>query len=556
MKHSKNNYNWLIAAVTAAMAASLVGCVAPPTRQQDVATAASSRISTTPQRNVTDFTDGLRCMDETFLRYGTRDVSVIMEDLSDSTKKVSVGTRDMMISAISDMTRRSRAIQLITFGQDANNVVAFLSNAKQRSPFGAVPQFSIRGSVSQLDESVLRRQSDLGLALEPFLSAGTSKSRQFNVLGFDVSMVQTSNLALLSGVSSKNIVVISKEGEALDSQATISKIGINFSTSFQRTDGTAQALRNMVEMSAIELFGRLLKLPYWTCLGAGADNADVKREMEDWFIGMERGGELVPYFQEQLRNRGFFDGPIDGQISPGLRQAIAAYRRASGFSEVDFVDLAFFSDFLHRPFPPPPARPFVTDAVPLVQQAAVALPTDPPLAAAAAPSAASPPAAAAAVVAGESRRSGPSVPGPAGVPAATERRLTLIPIKERFAAGEAVGFHVIPSMSGYLYCYHQDATGTIRRIFPNRFTRDPRVTANRALSLPGRAPMELRAAAAGIETVGCFTTANEIYSSLPAALRWGDFDPLKLQSFDEVAAVFTPITKGVLARSEFKIISR
>ena len=56
-----------------------------------MAEAANSRISTTPQRNVTDFTDGLRCMDETFLRYGTRDVSVIMEDLSDTTKKGQCG---------------------------------------------------------------------------------------------------------------------------------------------------------------------------------------------------------------------------------------------------------------------------------------------------------------------------------------------------------------------------------------------------------------------------------------------------------------------------------
>ena len=68
--------------------------------------------------------------------------------------------------------------------------------------------------------------------------------------------------------------------------------------------------------------------------------------------------------------------------------------------------------------------------------------------------------------------------------------------------------------------------------------------------------MELRAAAAGNEGVGCFTTPNEIYSSLPAALRWGDFDPLKLRSFDEVAAVFTPITKGNLVRAEFRIVTR
>lgn len=527
---------WIPAALVAT--ALLAGCAAPPPRQQDVASAANSRISTTPQRNVTDFTDGLRCMDETFLRYGTRDVSVILEDLADTTKKVPANTRDMMVSAISDMTRRSRAIQLITFGQDANNVVAFLANAKQRSPFGAVPQFSIRGSVSQLDEGVLRRQGDLGIALEPFLSAGSSKSRQFNVLGLDVAMTQTSNLALLAGVSSKNVVVIAKEGDAIDSQATIRKVGINFSTNFQRTDGTAQALRNVVEMSAIELFGRLLKLPYWTCLGVGPDNPDIKREIEDWFIGMERGGELVPYFQEQLRNRGYFDGPVDGQVTPALRQAIAAYRRASGFAELDFVDLPFFSDFLHRPFPPRLPQPFVAHAVPPLQlQAQPVVQAAPPATAARTPPAAAPGA------------------GPiASAAPAANGALQLSTDKVRYAAGEAVGLVIVPALDGYLYCYHQDAAGTLRRVFPNRFTRDPRVAAGRRISLPGRSPMQLRAPGAGAsEALACFNTPNEIYSALSAALRWGDFDALKLKSFDEVAAIFGPITRGRLARAQVQL---
>ena len=535
----------LVAVFAATIAALVSACAAPPSRKDDVKAASNSKISNVPQRNITDFTDGLRCMDETFLRYNARDVSVILEDLADNTKKVSAGARDMMISAISDMTRRSRAVQVITFGQDANNVVAFLNNAKQRTAFGVVPQFNIRGSITQLDEGVLRRQNDLGVSLEPFISAGVSRSRQFNALGFDVSVAQTSNLALLPGVSSKNIVVIAKEGDAVDSQATIRKVGINFSTNFQRTDGTAQALRNMVELSSIELFGRLLKLPYWSCLGIGPDNPDVKREIEDWFIGMERGGELVPYFQEQLRNRGFFDGPVDGQITPALRQAIAAYRRASGFAELDFVDLPFFSDFLHRPFPPPPAKPFVADTVPLAQRAAVA----PQAAPQPAPQGGAQPAQQPAAPQANAQ---PVAKAPA---APAERRLLLIPTKERYAAGEAVGFHVIPSMSGYLYCYHQDQTGVLRRIFPNRFTRDPRVIANRPLTLPGAAPLELHAKAGTPEAIGCFTTPNEIYSSLPAALRWGDFDPLKLGSFDEVAAIFGPITKGNLARAQFTIVA-
>ncbi|MDZ7653867.1 MAG: DUF4384 domain-containing protein [Burkholderiaceae bacterium] len=131
-----------------------------------------------------------------------------------------------------------------------------------------------------------------------------------------------------------------------------------------------------------------------------------------------------------------------------------------------------------------------------------------------------------------------------------------MPTRTQYAAGETVGFHVLSSRSGYLYCYHQDATGTIRRIFPNRFTRDPRIKADQPLTLPGRVPLELRASAGSNERIGCFNTPNEIYNSVPAALRWGDFDPLRLKSFDEVAAIFGPITKGDLARAEFAISVR
>ncbi len=115
--------------------------------------------------------------------------------------------------------------------------------------------------------------------------------------------------------------------------------------------------------------------------------------------------------------------------------------------------------------------------------------------------------------------------------------------------GQTVAFRV----NGFA---QTEFTGTLRRIFPNRFTRDPRVKADRPLTLPGAVPMELRANAGANEAVGCFTTPNEIYNSVPAALRWGDFDPLRLKSFDEVAAIFGPITKGKLARAEMRIVTQ
>ena len=137
----------------------VTGCAPLPPKAADVQ-AALKPPAATLQRNVTNFTDAMRCMDKLYIDYGVRDVSVVLEDLADATKKVSAGTRDMMMSAISEQSRRSRAIDVIVFGQDANNAVAFMANAQKRSAFAVVPRFNLRGSITQLDEGVIKRQAD------------------------------------------------------------------------------------------------------------------------------------------------------------------------------------------------------------------------------------------------------------------------------------------------------------------------------------------------------------------------------------------------------------
>jgi uncharacterized lipoprotein YmbA len=49
------------------------------------------------QRNITNFDDALFCMDQLLIDNGVHDVVVLTEDLTDNTKKVSVGARDMLI---------------------------------------------------------------------------------------------------------------------------------------------------------------------------------------------------------------------------------------------------------------------------------------------------------------------------------------------------------------------------------------------------------------------------------------------------------------------------
>ena len=109
----------------------LCACAAPPPRPAFDTQPVASGPKAVPQRNLTHFTDGLRCMDDMLHRFGVRDVSVMIEDMQDQSRRLGAGTRDMMVSAFADMTRRSRGVRLVTFGQDNQNIVQLLSLAQR-----------------------------------------------------------------------------------------------------------------------------------------------------------------------------------------------------------------------------------------------------------------------------------------------------------------------------------------------------------------------------------------------------------------------------------------
>ena len=105
-------------------------------------------------------------MDRLFLENGIRDLVVLTEDIVDNSRKMQVGARDMLISAVSDMTRRSRAVRLITFGADQVNLVNWLNaSGTNNRVYTFKPDFSIRGSISQMDDNLTNRRQGAGASL-------------------------------------------------------------------------------------------------------------------------------------------------------------------------------------------------------------------------------------------------------------------------------------------------------------------------------------------------------------------------------------------------------
>lgn len=503
-------------AMTFAAAFAITGCAAtPPAAAPSLQlTPAAAGPKALPQRNVTHFTDGLRCMDDLMHRFGVRDVSVMVEEMQDQSRRLGAGTRDMMVSAFADMTRRSRGVRLVTFGQDNQNVVQLLSLAQRLNDFKVVPQYDIRGSITQFDEDVSRRQAGVGLVsavIAPFIG-GFNRSKQTSVMGFDASVVNTGDLSLVPGASSKNTVVLTKDDTSVgNGQAQISNGSLGLNIAVTNSEGLAQSLRNMVELSTIELTGKLLRLPYWNCLNLDVAHAEVQREIDDWFFSMEDTPELTRFFQEQLRNRKFYDGPADGKPNAAYLEALAAHRKAQGLPPEGDPDAALLRAFLLLPVPKAPAKPFVAAKAEAVAEA-----------------------------------------GPAAAEGAAgkEIKLSVQLTKTRYRKGEPIELTVNTAQPAYVYCYVQSpASGKIQRIFPNRFMRDPHLEANTPLILPGAQGFKVSAGGEGAkqQAVGCLAAHREVYNELPPTLRWGDFEDIRLGTFEEIREAFAQIAKAPVA---------
>ncbi|RZL95465.1 MAG: DUF4384 domain-containing protein [Variovorax sp.] len=535
-------------ALAAALAA-LAGCqtleVKQPTIEQtnEIRKGPEDR----PQRSITGFSHALRCMDTLLLDYGVRDITMLTEEITDETKKLNAGTRDMLISSVSDMSRRSRAVRLVAFGKDTTNVIGYLASAQSASAYQAIPLYDIKGSVSQFDENLVKNQKDFGIGFAPFINFGAAKDAGSSMLALDLSVLTTSDMAVLAGVTSRNSVMILKQGSGIDGDAAYHKFGINYSMNLAKAEGQTQALRGLVELAAVELIGKLTKSPYWTCLGVTdpRKNEETRLEMFDWYHAMASTRiELIAYFQNQLRRRAFYEGPIDGEFNPAIDEAIANYRAALGLSREAVLNEEFFYAFLaadHTKIkrPDQPAR-YVAPATVAAAPAAPAPAA--PVKTAATAATATPVVAAAAAAA-------------AGAPAASLKLSLTTPKQQtRFARGESINLSLAPSQDAHVYCYLQDEEAKVIRFFPNRFARDSRIASAQPLALPGAMRFQLTMNTKGVpETISCFATPRDVMASLPQALVGTDFEPLPGATLEMIRAAFVKVSGGTLAQENFRV---
>ena len=489
------------AALLTALLTLVTACQPSPETAYDV-----SHPRTAAVRNIGNFNEALRCMDDMFLAQGKADIYITTAGIPDATGLISAGTKEMFITAVSRMSAKSNAFRFVDYDPTQLDVQVLSELVGLRDDFVA-PNYYVRGAITQLDSNVPQSQASAGLSI-PYLDLAVNANQVVSVISIDLNIGKLTTRQILPGLSASNSMAVVQSGKGADAGGLIGKAGLSLSVSLDKSEGFHQAVRNLIELSTIEVLGKLTRVPYWQCLRIESTNPNFRAEARGWFDTMgerERDG----FVSTALVRTGYLHGTAGGQTAE-RSDAISRYQADNDLVPNGRVDFDLYYRLLANE-----ARAPKADGSKMGSVNVGATPV--PVAVIAPPPAAEAPR----LVLSTSR-------GP----------------KPKYRIGETLSVAMQPTGDAYVYCYYQDAVGTVARIFPNRFQPDPFLHAGARIEVPpaGRGSFAIRFdKPGGTEAVACLTADREVGLRLPDTLKAQDLEPLPVNGLDEVANRFREI---------------
>ncbi len=503
----------------AAALALLFGACATPGNQ---AAYTSRTPGLDPQTTRTVYSGALACMDDLLQSYGPQGTIITSVGIPDATGQVQVGSRDMLMSAISDMTRRSGAFTYVDLDVTREESLAIHGNSPDKTSLW--PTYLIRGTISGLDESVIDVSKGLSFGVELSendAAAAYANSRTSSVVSLDLFIVRSKDLVLLPGLKASNSLAISRAGSASEAGITIKQVGLDFSVEQEESESLAHAVRTLIELGTVELIGKFAQVPYWRCLQVEGTNPVVMKEAADWYADMDED-EKILFSQRVLIARGEFAGPATGELDAATKAAIVRYQQVNGLIPTGRLSFELYHSMLGNDRPAEVGEP-----VTFIEQ--------------------------------------DETPDPVAdqVPVREPLLLTLTSARgsqPSFAPNEMLSIQVGASRDAYVYCYYRDGADRISRIYPNQFQPDPYLPAGQYVTVP---PVD----AAGhptrfgirfehpgaAEEVACLASDREVGIWLPRTLKQRDLAPLPVGSLAELEAAFEELDGEGLVRARLPI---
>ncbi len=341
----------------------LAGCqtTAPPRVPEEVRLINPTHL---PKGTITNFNAALACMDNLMLLHQVAPVYVSSQGIVNytSTTSLSSGGMEMLITALSKMAIRSNGVRFVNYNSDIQNMMT-LQGAHPNNADFRVPDYFIRGGITQHNKSLWSGQRGSGASVEleepdiidggtfftlrgqEDISASDSASATYGTLTLDLSAGFISTLQIVPGAASANTLALENmKGKATNIDLTIGDIGYTYSFSDSLNYDFNTLLRSLIEVGAIEIIGKLQKVPYWRCLAQAGAMEDRDQELAQHYLHLRdhQSGELVTGAQRVLSHLSYYDGPQDGHAGEALQEAVQSYQQHMGLTATGEIDFATF----------------------------------------------------------------------------------------------------------------------------------------------------------------------------------------------------------------------
>ena len=502
----------------------LVGCSLSPTNLKDDepyigSTTTHNLPAVEPVRAITSFSDSLTCMDGLLRQSNIGETVVAVKTVKDPSGKAAVAAGEMIVTALSQMSKTSGAFKVADFEVDPlkQDTVQTLTNLLLPTGSMAIPapQLYISGAISYLDQGVLRKSNSAGISHGENGELGISGDLQTTALGLELHIGDFLTRTLYPGIDSANEIVAANKGFGIDGGAKIKKTGVQFSLERNLSQGVGGAMRTLVDLGTIELVGKLTKVPYWQCLSLDQAHPEFQRELLDWYGGMGDSSK-VKFFQTGLKNLGYYSGKVDGKSSKEFREALSAFQKDNKATPSGFINFESYERLMKN---------YVkTDANGNFKKVGLEPSDDKE---------------------DQPRDGYPVLNSDRDAPINVGINLN----KSTYRRGDKLELDVnVDRDSTYLACFYQDTSKSITQVYPNPVQGESITSKNSPLKIPGSDAFTLSLNEKGKESVMCMASYYSVADKLQT--NFGDaFNPLKVKDMkalsEQLKTIFGDDLKGI-----------
>lgn len=522
-------------AILTVLSALILSACATPYRPDAADTKFASQVAplnrplVQPSRSFSSYSVALGCMDRLLRDMRIPTTLITSKNIPDPSGKVTVATKEMIITALSQMSRTSSAFRYVDYEVDlvrqdtVQNLTTLLISANQLQI--QRPALYVSGAISFADLNIASNDTDVGTSANR-LETGFSRNRNGAMIGLELHLGEFRTRTLIPGIDSANEVVISNGGWGVDVAGRIGTYGVQFNLGKEFSQGTSGAARTLVELGVIELVGKWSRVPYWQCLSLDQTHPDFQRTLMDWYRD-ESPEQLGKSVQAILHSRGYLRSK---EVAPTeLKQAIVRFQADQdivahgqiGFELYerlmrDYVNVDTRGKFNRIGWEQKPESSLsqIRDALSSIEIPKVVLDL---------------------VTSAKDKALHETTPQVNRI----EMKIENLPSPSNrmgtsFEVGEQLFMSAVLGQTAHMWCYYEDALGDTMRIYPNSTHRHSLTQANRAIRLPDwmnpNPGFYIEATDPGTEQVTCFSNAQDLLT--------GSANPLLLaNSFQQLKAI-------------------